>query len=297
MTTLFYGFINENISCGNKVKQSSTNINENTETNKTDAEIEESKIGEDILKNNLIDLSPTNAVININILKEGQYDIESVAQMVHRPCTTDGRKLAFLTFDDGPSTTVTPKILDILKENKVRATFFVVGKRIEAFKETEGLIKRMYNEGHSIGNHTYSHDLRSLYPRNRVDIKTYLEEIEKTDKVLKRILGEDFRTRVTRMPGGDLSRLYYRDRNLQVLKERMKSQDMYSVDWNALNEDAEGKGLKADGLFEKLKANVKGKDKAIILMHDGYGKEQTAKALDRSIKYLKSEGYEFGTIN
>jgi len=65
-----------------------------------------------------------------------------------------------LTFDDGPTTSVTPKILDILKEENVKATFFVIGKSAEEHPE---IVKRAYDEGHYIANHGYSHNYKSIY--------------------------------------------------------------------------------------------------------------------------------------
>ena len=69
-------------------------------------------------------------------------------------------KIAYLTFDDGPTKKVTPKILDILKQNNINATFFVIGKRVD---ENPEIIKRAYNEGNFIANHTYSHNNNKIY--------------------------------------------------------------------------------------------------------------------------------------
>nr|WP_244310763.1 polysaccharide deacetylase family protein [Paenibacillus ottowii] len=75
-----------------------------------------------------------------------------------RPEGINGKKVVYLSFDDGPSITVTPKILDILKEENVKATFFLVGKAVEENEVTKKITKRLIREGHAIGNHTYSHD-------------------------------------------------------------------------------------------------------------------------------------------
>lgn len=86
-------------------------------------------------------------------------------------------KIVYLTFDDGPSKVVTPKVLDILKENEVLANFFVVGKHVEEFPET---VKREYEEGHFIANHGFSHDNSKLYKSK----KDFLNEILKTDEAI-----------------------------------------------------------------------------------------------------------------
>lgn len=104
------------------------------------------------------------------------------------PDGADGKKVVYLSFDDGPSVTVTPQILDILKKQKVKATFFIVGKEANENEHTRNLIKRIVKEGHAIGNHTYSHNYKYLYPNRRVNTDHVMQEIEKNNQVLKSIL-------------------------------------------------------------------------------------------------------------
>lgn len=213
--------------------------------------------------------------------------------------TEDGKKTAYLTFDDGPSTTVTPKILDTLKANGVHATFFLLGYRIEESSNAADIVRRNYNEGNAIGNHGYSHDMKKIYRyngQNVVDVDAFMNEVNRTEGILKNVLGPNFFTRVIRMPGGRMSRVYYKDPNLPKLDEAFKQNNMVSVDWNAYDFDAEGRKKYANELLEKVKSTVQGKNKVIILMHDTYGKEETAKALPNIIQYLKAQGYEFGTL-
>ena len=104
---------------------------------------------------------------NRTISEEGEkytYDAAKVSAILNYKEKNDAKKIAFLTFDDGPSTTVTPKILDVLKEYNVKATFFLIGKNIEQNKKSKELVKREFNEGHAIGNHTYSHEENMLFP-------------------------------------------------------------------------------------------------------------------------------------
>ncbi|WP_434063639.1 polysaccharide deacetylase family protein, partial [Paenibacillus polymyxa] len=109
-----------------------------------------------------------------------------------RPEGIDGKKVVYLSFDDGPSVTVTPKILDILKEENVKATFFVVGKAVEENEVTKKITKRLIREGHAIGNHTYSHDYSYLYPNQTVNSSIFMSDIEKTNQILKQVLGQNF---------------------------------------------------------------------------------------------------------
>ena len=207
------------------------------------------------------------------------------------PDGADGRKVVYLTFDDGPSTTVTPIILDILKKENVKATFFVIGSVVDSNEQTKELLKREVKEGHAIGNHTYSHDYNYLYPDGIINIENFMGEIEKVNKSFKDILGEDFSTRVIRFPGGYVS--WKDDDDINSL---LKEKGYYHIDWNSLSKDSEGGSKLADELIEEIKESVKGREKAIILMHDTYGKEETAKALPKIIAYLKENGYVFRTI-
>lgn len=234
-----------------------------------------------------------NAKKNTVILKN---QISNAGTKVEDALKEDGKKTAYLTFDDGPSTTVTPKMLDALKANGVHATFFLLGSNIEKNSESEELVKRIYNEGNAIGDHTYSHSMKKLYPHNLLDVDAFMDEVDKTQNILKGILGPTFFTRVIRMPGGYMSRVHYKDPNLTEFNNILKQKNMVSVDWNAYDFDAEGRKKYAGELFQNVKKDVRGQNKVIILMHDTYGKEQTALALPNIIQYLKEQGYEFGTL-
>ncbi|MCS4518162.1 polysaccharide deacetylase [Clostridium botulinum] len=240
---------------------------------------------------------PVNTAHNVN--DEGKkytYDVKKVKDILDNKEESDGKKIAFLTFDDGPSTTVTPKILDVLKAYNVKATFFLIGKSINSNEASKILVKRTFKEGHALGNHTYSHNYKSLYPENKINVDYFIEDVEKTNTAIKNIIGQDFNTRVLRMPGGYMSREYYKDPNLAELNNRLKDKDIYSIDWNAYDFDSEGKKKNAQELLKEVKKSVGTKEKVVILMHDTYSKEETAKALPQIIEYLRNQGYEFKTL-
>lgn len=209
---------------------------------------------------------------------------------------TGSDKVVFLTFDDGPSTTITPEILKVLNDEGVHATFFLLGKNIERNEASKDLVKQMYMDGHAIGNHTYSHNYKEIYPNNRLDIDKYMDEIGKTDRVLKDILGEGFETYIIRMPGGRMSRAYYHDENLEDFDSVIATDNKCSVDWNASSCDATSTKIDANSIFENAKMSIGNKKFVVLLMHDTYGKNETAKALPMIIKYLKENGYQFRTI-
>ncbi|MEG0297143.1 MAG: polysaccharide deacetylase family protein [Clostridium sp.] len=202
----------------------------------------------------------------------------------------DGKKVAYLTFDDGPSQFVTENILDVLNRNDVKATFFMAGNTIDKNSKSEDIIKRMVKEGHAIGNHTYSHDYKVLYPHGTADIDAFMQDVKKTEDRLKEIIGKDFKCRAIRMPGGSMS---WKTKDLLT---ELGNQDYASVDWNALNGDAEGKKKNPEQLLNKLKETTVNKDTVVVLMHDTDAKEDTFNYLQSAIDYLKSEGYEFRTL-
>jgi peptidoglycan/xylan/chitin deacetylase (PgdA/CDA1 family) len=220
-------------------------------------------------------------------------DVASVEKFLNQQKTedTDSKKVVYLSFDDGPSETNTPSILKILKDENVKATFFVLGKSIDQSETNKKLLKQEVAEGHAIGNHTYSHNYKYLYPHGRVNTNNFISDINKTNESLKKVLGEDFSTRAIRFPGGHMSW-----KNTDEIDKIMKEKGYYYIDWNALSKDAEGPRKNAEQLTEEVKKTVGNKTKTVILMHDTYGKEETAKALPGIIKYLKNQGYEFRTF-
>lgn len=229
-----------------------------------------------------------------NEFKEHTFDAKIVEEKLkNNDFSNNGEKVVFLTFDDGTSTTVTPKILDILKENEIYATFFVTGSNIERGKEeSKEILKRTLDEGHAIANHSYSHDYKYLYPNRFVNLDNFKADFKKTDDMLKEILGPYFSTRVVRIPGGSMS---WKD--MDILDSYFDEANIASIDWNAVNADSEGKKKNAEELLQSAIETSQGKEMVVLLMHDTYGKEETVKALDDIIKYYKDNGYVFKTLS
>lgn len=203
----------------------------------------------------------------------------------------DNKKIAYLTFDDGPSQHSTEKILDILKANDIKATFFTLGSSIENNSKSKELLKRIAREGHSIGSHGYSHNYSLLYPNRTVDVDAFMNDLKKNDNLLKSILGNDFSTRLIRMPGGHASWS-----ETKHLDQVLESKGLFQTDWNALNGDAEGRDFSKEYLLDKLKETVGDQDVIIVLMHDTDAKKGTVEYLQNAIDYLKSEGFVFRTL-
>lgn len=142
-------------------------------------------------------------------------------------------KVAYLTFDDGPSRTVTPQILDILKNEGVKATFFVLGSRVELYPE---LVKQEYDEGHYIANHGYSHVYADIYHSK----EAVLEEYNNTERKIKEALGlEEYSSHLFRFPGGSVGGKYKLVKN--EAKVLLEESNVLNIDWNCLTNDSVGK--------------------------------------------------------
>lgn len=194
----------------------------------------------------------------------------------------DGKKTVFLTFDDGPSANITPQILNILDKYNIKATFFVVGAMAEENKE---ILKRTYNSGHAIANHSYSHNYSKIYS----NVDNFIYEVDKTEEALKKILGYNFNTRVFRFPGGSYG-------NKKEFKEAINNKGMIYIDWNSLNGDAEGQGLSKDRLINRFLETSSNYEKLVVLMHDAPGKQSTVDSLPSIIENLKQRGFEFAIL-
>lgn len=219
-----------------------------------------------------------------SIVKTTNSEIEnSFYSKINELCNRE-EKVAYLTFDDGPTKTITPKVLDILKEEDVKATFFVIGKSVEEYPE---IVRREYEEGHYIANHGYSHNNKLLYKNE----ESFMNEIKDTDEAIGRAIGiEEYCSHVFRFPNGFMAP-QYKSNKKAMLTTLSKMQYTY-IDWNCLNNDSIKKYTK-EQLIQNLKKSSKGKNTLVILMHDTKDVSNSSEALKESIEYLKSEGYTF----
>ncbi|MDO5557645.1 MAG: polysaccharide deacetylase family protein [Clostridia bacterium] len=199
-----------------------------------------------------------------------------------------GEKRVFLTFDDGPSNTVTPLILDVLKEKNVKATFFVLGNRVKSYPE---IINRMYNEGHYIGNHGYSHKYSQIYE----SIDSALFEYNKTEQAIKEALGnQEYNSRIFRFPGG-LNGGVYKDIK-QGVKERLIENNIAYLNWNALTNDSGIQNPTRETIMQNLSQTSEGKNSIVLLMHDASSKILTYETLPDVIEFYTQRGYNFYNI-
>ena len=196
------------------------------------------------------------------------------------------KKHVYLTFDDGPSK-MTIKVLDILKEEEIPATFFVLGTNI---KGREAILRRMYNEGHTIGNHSFTHKYSKIYRSSQETLKEY----NQTEKVIKKVLGNDFNSNLFRFPGGSFGGEYHNKK--QKIKSSLKEKNIAYIDWNVLTNDSVGADTKKEQLkeFNRTRKNEK---TLIVLQHDTQRNTVLPEVLKSIITTLKKEGYVFKNFN
>jgi peptidoglycan/xylan/chitin deacetylase (PgdA/CDA1 family) len=177
-----------------------------------------------------------------------------------------------LTFDDGPNTGTTCEVLDILEKYMVRASFFVVGNNITP--ETEGVIKRAYDLGCEINNHSKTHSVMPDLTSGEI-----MEETAYVSEQVKRITGKDT--------------VFFRPPYIAVNDIMLENIDMPFIagigcnDW----EEEVTAEMRASRIKEQLHDGV------IILMHDAEGNSKTVKALDMLIPYILEKGYQFATVS
>lgn len=194
----------------------------------------------------------------------------------------------YLTFDDGPSFEITPKILDVLKEKNVPATFFVVGYDVKK----QELIQREYEEGHTIGLHGFSHDYSKIY----TDVDTLLENFYKIESLVEETTN-GYTSKIIRFPGGSSNTVSkkYCTGIMTMAVERAKEEGYTYFDWNVDSSDAGGT-RNSEEVYQNVISGIKPGRNNVILMHDSTGKTQTLEALGRIIDYCIENNYEFKAI-
>lgn len=190
-------------------------------------------------------------------------------------------KIVAITFDDGPHPIFTPQILDILDKYDAKATFFVVGNKVESYP---GVLKRMNEEGHEIANHTYHH----IYNRN-ITVTKLTSELEQTDQIIERITG--IKPTLYRPVGG----LY----NDLIINTAVKN-DKLVIMWSWHQDPEDWKIPAASSISNKITKGVEPGN--IILLHDWVNSRLTASsqtviALDNIMEFLYNNGYKCVTVS
>ena len=193
------------------------------------------------------------------------------------PVVSENKINVYLTFDDGPSDN-TNQILDILEQYQVKATFFVVGKP----KSYEPVYKRIVEDGHSIGMHSYSHKYGEIYE----SLDSFCEDVEKLQELIFERTGVV--SKLYRFPGGSSNTVSQVE--IADLVAYLEEQDIKYFDWNVSSLDATGADLSVDDIVENVTGNIQNYKNAIVLMHDANDKVLTVEALPIIIEKLQEMG-------
>lgn len=180
----------------------------------------------------------------------------------------------YLTFDDGPSKN-TNEILDILKKYNVKATFFVLGK---PGKENEAALKRIVEEGHSLGMHSYSHKYADIYATK----ESFAEDFQEIQSFLQDVTGVT--SRLYRFPGGSSNTVS--DVDIHELIGYLEEQGVVYYDWNVSSGDASSQELSEETIYQNCIAGIAGRSNSVVLLHDATNKSTTVEALPRIIETL-----------
>lgn len=222
-------------------------------------------------------------------VKVGDKKLKCTIKVKNLPSDSKSTKgVIYLTFDDGPSATITPKVLDILKKEKVKATFFVLNYS----KSNEKLIKRIVKEGHTIGIHGYSHEYSKIYKSK----KAFLNNVYKLQDKIYKLTG--VKTKYMRFPGGSSNTVsrHYSKGIMSLLTKEMLSRGFRYFDWNVSSGDAGGAKTSND-VYRNVTKNLSKKRGNMVLCHDFAGNTKTLNALSKIIKYAKKNGYKFKAID
>ena len=204
----------------------------------------------------------------------------------HGKTGTLGRRIA-LTFDDGPDPRTTPRILDSLREHDLKATFFVLGRRV---KERPGLLRRIVKEGHTIGNHTYNHTDMSDLSQKRMRL-----ELRRTQAAVDDALGYHYPMVLMRPPYGNP--YFDGSEALPVFRKVVRDQGLFPILWTVDPRDYM-LGGRPEGVLRGIRradeTGRKGERDQVLLLHDTH--RQTANALPQIIDHYERSGRQFATV-
>lgn len=197
---------------------------------------------------------------------------------------TEG-KIAYLTFDDGPSS-LTPQILDVLQKYEIPATFFIV---TEGEKDLQ-ILNRIVEEGHAIGIHSDRHEYRSIYG----SVEEYLDDFSAAYRKIEQACG--VRPQIFRFPGGSVNS-YNLGQYQEIVSEMLRRGFRY-YDWNVSTQDAHPR-MTAEQIYANVVRDINTYqcERAVILAHDSAYQQQTLEALPNIIEYLSEQGYTFARLD
>lgn len=208
-----------------------------------------------------------------------QEDVKRYEQLLLKDETDkDGKTKVYLTFDDGPSYQ-TEKVLDILEQYNIKATFFVIAKPETKY---EHIYQRIIEEGHTLGMHSYSHKYNEIYASE----EAFWQDFNQLQEFLYDVT--EVWPRFYRFPGGSSN--HVSKLNMMQLTKEMMEQDIYYLDWNVSGDDSIGLNLSAQQIADNVTESALRYETAVVLLHDAGDKSATVEALPLIIEKLQKEG-------
>ena len=274
---------NTNNEQANTNQETNNNGNQTQTNQETNNNVDQTQINQE--KNANGEQTQTNQNTN-NEPKANEQNTANTSTTTEKKKSNEG--VIWLTFDDGPSANITPKVLDILKKENIKATFFVINYS----DSNEHLIKRIVEEGHTIGIHGYSHEYSKIYKSKETFMNNVLTL---QDRIFK---STGVKSMYIRFPGGSsntVSRKYCKGIMTELTKEMLAKGFKY-YDWNISSGDAGG-AKNAKDVYKNVTKNLSKKRGNMVLMHDFGGNKKGLEALPEIIKYAKKEGYTFAKID
>lgn len=219
-----------------------------------------------------------SGIYTVASVETSKRDQAQQMQISDESADSHWEKRIYLTFDDGPSRN-TNRILDILKEYDVKATFFVVGK---TDAESVKAYQRIVEEGHTLAMHSYSHKYAEVY-RSK---ESFVQDLEKLQEYLYQVTG--VWTRYYRFPGGSSNTVSRAD--MGELIQYLEENGIIYFDWNIASGDAVSGELSKDTIIRNCVGGVEGLEDCMILMHDAAEKNSTVDALSQIIERIMDRG-------
>ncbi len=254
----------------------------NKEKDNLKSQLEAKEIEKDQLEDTINNLK--SEIANLRAMKEANIPIKRPVVLV-QPATSIDSKVCYLTFDDGPSEN-TRAVLDILARYHIKATFFVTNDG------SDDIIGRIYNEGHTIGLHTATHNYAQIYSST----DAYFNDLQMVSDRVERITGQ--KVNLLRFPGGSSNMVSQITPGIMTDLVGQVSQKGYSYfDWNVDSSDASGSNRRPDVIIRTILKGAANKNTICVLMHDSSAKVTTVQALSGIIEGLAAQGFTFGRLS
>jgi peptidoglycan/xylan/chitin deacetylase (PgdA/CDA1 family) len=217
------------------------------------------------------------------------YDAQTLSSMLRSKKYNSDEKMVFFTFDNILSEEIANVISESFEDYNAKGTFFYTGKQVQnSIAKAGPVIEKLYSEGNAIGNRSYSDVYTKLFPSKRINVDNFMDEYGKTDEILQSILGENFKTRAYRCPGGSMS---WKGID-SFIEEYSETESFGIIDWNVA---PSASGKSGSDIAQKAIKESADKDVVVILVPK-LSEEKMKDFLTDTLAYYDSEGYTFKSI-